>query len=220
MSRFRARLPNKNSLFPPSFARVASLIRKMRTAHFRGNAWQKCDFAALDIKQKTKRKRAGAAQAASAFSFFACLRGKPDPLRCCFPLFPRRVARERGSPFPRKFTPFRLRCAPCGTVVPLNVTLGKSVILPRFITLFWVQRHAAARLTRKNSRFPPSFARVASLIRKTCTASFRGNGVENAIFNALIKFFLMRRRQPQRLRSAALRQYEQTFHVPSRRAAV
>ena len=29
------------------------------------------------IKQKTKRKRAGAAQAASAFSFFACLRGHP-----------------------------------------------------------------------------------------------------------------------------------------------
>ena len=29
------------------------------------------------IKQKSKRKRAGAAQAASAFSFFACLRGHP-----------------------------------------------------------------------------------------------------------------------------------------------
>ena len=60
---------------------------------------QKCDFAALDIKQKSKRKRAGAAQAASAFSFFACLRGKPDPLRCCFPLFPRRIARERAMFF-------------------------------------------------------------------------------------------------------------------------
>ena len=33
--------------------------------------------AALDIKQKSKRKRPGAAQAASAFSFFACLRGHP-----------------------------------------------------------------------------------------------------------------------------------------------
>ena len=90
----------------------------------------------LNIKRKTKRKRAGAAQAASAFSFFACLRGKPNPLRCCFPLFPRRVARERTMAFPRKFTPFRLRCAPCGTVVPLKVTLGKSVILPRSITLY------------------------------------------------------------------------------------
>ena len=159
-------------------------------------------------------------QTFSASRFFACLRGKPNPLRCCFPLFPRRVARERGLPFPRKFTPFRLRCAPCGTVVPLKVTLGKSAILPRFITLFWVQRHAAARLIRKNSHFPPSFARFTSLIRKMRTAHFRGNGVENAIFNALIRLFLMRRRQPQRLRSAALRLYEQTFHVPSRRAAV
>ena len=75
-------------------------------------------------------------QTFSASRFFACLRGKPNPLRCCFPLFPRRVARERGLPFPRKFTPFRLRCASCGTVVPLKVTLGKSVILPRFITLY------------------------------------------------------------------------------------
>ena len=72
----------------------------------------------------------------SASRFFACLRGKPNTLRCCFPLFPRRVARERGSPFPRKSTPFRLRCASCGTVVPLKVTLGKSAILPRFIGLY------------------------------------------------------------------------------------
>ena len=45
---------------------------------------------------------------------------------------------------PAKIHSFRLRCAPCGTVVPLKVTLGKSAILPRFITHFWVQRHAAA----------------------------------------------------------------------------
>ena len=47
VSRFRARPTRKNSLFPPSFAHFISLIRKMRTAHFRGDAWQKCDFAAL-----------------------------------------------------------------------------------------------------------------------------------------------------------------------------
>ena len=121
--------------------------------------------------------------------FFACLRGKPITLRCCFPLFPRRVARERGSPFPRKFTPFRLRCASCGTVVPLNVTLGKSVILPRFITLFWVQRHAAARLTRKNSLFPHSFARFTSLIRKMRTPHFRGNARKMRFCFALLHFF-------------------------------
>ena len=95
-SRSRAILTRKNSPLPPSLARQVALVRKTCTASFRGNAWQKCDFAALDIKQKSKRKRAGAAQAASAFSFFACLRGKPDPLRCCFPLFPRRIARERA----------------------------------------------------------------------------------------------------------------------------
>ena len=38
VSRFRARLIRKNSRFPPSFARFTSLIRKMRTAHFRGDA--------------------------------------------------------------------------------------------------------------------------------------------------------------------------------------
>ena len=43
---------------------------------------------------------------------------------------------QARSPFPWKFTPFRLRCAPCGTVIPLKVTLGKSAILPRFIKLF------------------------------------------------------------------------------------
>ena len=32
---------------PPSFTPQVPLIRKMRTAHFRGDAWQKCDFAAL-----------------------------------------------------------------------------------------------------------------------------------------------------------------------------
>ena len=114
-----------------------AFVRKMRTAHFRGDAC-KMRFCFAWVKWKTKRKRAGEAQDASAFSFFACLRGKPNPLRCCFTIFPRRVARERGSPFPRKFTPFRLRCAPCGTVVPLKVTLGKSAILPRFIKLYFV----------------------------------------------------------------------------------
>ena len=47
MSRSRARLTRKNSLFPPSLARQVALVRKTCTASFRGNAWQKCDFAAL-----------------------------------------------------------------------------------------------------------------------------------------------------------------------------
>ena len=76
---------------------------------------------------------------------------------------------------PAKIHTFRLRCAPCGTVVPLKVTLGKSAILPRFITLFWVQRHAAARLTRKNLPLPPSLARQVALVRKMRTTHFRGN---------------------------------------------
>ena len=43
-----------------------------------------------------------------------------------------KALRQRGH----HATPFRLRCAPRGTVVPLKVTLGKSVILPRFIKLY------------------------------------------------------------------------------------
>ena len=74
---------------------------------------------------------------------------------------------------PAKIHTFRLRCAPCGTVVPLKVTLGKSAILPRFITLFWVQRHAAARFT--------------SLIRKMRTAHFRGNAWQKYDFAALYR---------------------------------
>ena len=31
-----------------------ALVRKMRTAHFRGDAWQKCDFAAHDLSEKQK----------------------------------------------------------------------------------------------------------------------------------------------------------------------
>ena len=41
MSRSRARLTRKNSLFPPALRSV----RNSRSAQ--GNAWQKCDFAAL-----------------------------------------------------------------------------------------------------------------------------------------------------------------------------
>ena len=41
MSRFRTRLTRKNSLFPPALRSV----RNSRPAQ--GNAWQKCDFAAL-----------------------------------------------------------------------------------------------------------------------------------------------------------------------------
>ena len=54
----------------------------------------------------------------SASRFFAYLMGKPDPLRCCFPLFPRRVARERAMLF-RGNSPFsacaalRARQSPC-----------------------------------------------------------------------------------------------------------
>ena len=44
---------------------------------------------------------------------------------------------QTRSPFPWKFTPFRLRYAPCKAVTLLKVTLGKSAILPRFITLFF-----------------------------------------------------------------------------------
>ena len=111
-SRSRARLTRKNSPLPPSFARFTSLIRKMRTPHFRGNAWQKCDFAAL------------------------------------------------------------------------------------YYTFLGAASRCRAILTRKNSPLPPSLARITSLIRKMRTAHFRGYGVENAIFNALIRLFLMRRRQP------------------------
>ena len=45
-----------------------------------------------------------------------------------------KALRQRGH----HATPFRLRCASCGTVVPLKVTLGKNAILPRFITLYFV----------------------------------------------------------------------------------
>ena len=69
-------LPAKIHSFRPrscdkshSFGKCARRILEVTLA--------KCDFAALDIKRKTKRKRAGAAQAASAFSFFACLKTTP-----------------------------------------------------------------------------------------------------------------------------------------------
>ena len=48
-----------------------------------------------------------------------------------------------------------------------------------------------ARLTRKNSRFPPSFARFISLIRKMRTAHFRGNACKNAVLPRFIGYYLM-----------------------------
>ena len=61
---------------------------------------------------------------------------------------------------PAKIHSFRLRYAPCKAAALLKVTLGKSVILPRFITLFWVQRHAACRNARRaRSRIVVHFTR-------------------------------------------------------------
>ncbi len=139
------------------------------------------------IKQKSKRKRAGAAQAASAFSFFACLRGHPDPLRCCFPLFPRRVARERAMLY-RGNSPLsacaalRARQSPCSKCAHRKVRFSVAGIK--------LYLGAASRcrtiLTRKNSPLPPSLARQVALVRKTCTASFRGNACKNAVLPRLI----------------------------------
>ena len=122
-----------------------------------------CDYQA--VKRKTKRKRTGAAQAASAFSFFACLKTTPpfendsaDRAHYCalrrnsvspqdrfleawFSLFLRADTGSILQGIRTAWSPrhsFRLRCAPCGTVVPLKVTLGKNVVLPRFITLYFV----------------------------------------------------------------------------------
>ena len=43
---------------------------------------------------------------------------------------------QARSPFPWKFTPFRLRYAPCGTVVPLKVTLAKTRFCFALLHLF------------------------------------------------------------------------------------
>ena len=77
-----------------------------------------------------------------------------------------------------------------------------------------------ARLTRKNSLFLPSIARVASHFRKMRTPHFRGNAWQKCDFAALYRTLFDVPTAPQRLRCAALRLYEQTFHVPSRRVAV
>ena len=169
--------------------------------------------------------RAKKLHAFSASRFFACLRGKPNTLRCCFPLFPRRVARERGSPLPRKSTPFRLRCAPCGTVVPLKVTLGKSAILPRFIELFECSVTLPLALPSKIHIFRPRSCDKSHSFGKCARQVLEVTASKISIFNAFIKllifaksgspfFFLgaASRCQPQRLRCAALRLYEQTFH--------
>ena len=99
-------------------------------------------------------------QLALPLDFAVTSEGKTRHAPLLFSPFSTASCAQARSPFPWKFTPFRLRCAPRGTVVPLQVTLGKSAILPRFITLFWVQRHAATRLTRKNSHFPPALRSV------------------------------------------------------------
>ena len=48
----------------------------------------------------------------------------------------------------------------------------------------------------KKKRGERKEGKEGALVREMHTPHFRGNGVENAIFNALIRLFLMRRRQP------------------------
>ena len=139
-------------------------------------------------------------------------------LEARFSLFLRENIKVTRSPYPQKFTlsayatlraeqSSRSRCAHRKvrfSVAGIKLNLGAA--------------------SRCRSPYPQKFTLSALirsrclLIRKMCTAHFRGDGVENAIFNALIKFFLMRRRQPQRTTSAKL--YRRAFHVPSRRFAV
>ena len=124
VSRSRTRLTRKNSHFPPSIARVASHFRKMRTAHFRGDAWQKCDFAALYYSFWVQRHAAAFHVFAKAKTFHFCaedmlaycsllsaqkfhVRSKGAQVRLTLiaPLRRTSVCRARcHSPYPQKFT--------------------------------------------------------------------------------------------------------------------
>ena len=174
MSKSRTRLTRKNSHFPPAL-RSAQGSRLAQ-----GNAWQKCDFAALYYTFFWVQRHAATRLTRKNSLFPPALRSvqgshlaqgnawqKCDFAALYYTFFGCSVTLPLA--LPAKIHAFRLRYAPRGTVVPLKVTLGKSVILPRFIELF-------------NKR-----------------------GLT---------------RSPQRLRCAALRLYEQTFHALFRRAAV
>ena len=87
----------------------------------------------------------------------------------------------------------------------LEATLGKSVILPRFIKLFECNVTLPAIKSRLSSSDTPSLRRVKLRLPS-------GNGVEKYRFSTSLSDFFNVPTAPQRLRSAALRLYEQTFH--------
>ena len=103
------------------------LIRKMRTAHFRGDACKNAVLPRL-ILSKNRKGKGSTAYRCSGLFVFCLFEGKTRPAPLLFsPLSAASCARARYA-LPRKFTPFRLRCAPCKAVALLKVRSPKSAI--------------------------------------------------------------------------------------------
>ena len=142
-------------------------------------------------------------QTFSASRFFACLKTTPplendsaDKAHYCA------LRRNSVSPQDRFLEAW------------FSLFLRESVKVSRSLSFCGRVSRFRARLTRKNSRFPPSFARGACSFGKCARRILEVTASKISIFNAFIKLFNKRglTRSPQRLRSAALRLYEQIFH--------
>ena len=155
-------------------------------------------------------------QLALPLDFAVTSEGKTRHAPLLFSPFSTASYAQARSPFPWKFTPFRLRYAPRKAVALLKATLGKSAILPRFIELFGCNVTLPLALPAKIHSFRLRYASCGTVVPLKVTLG------KSAILPRFIELFNKRglTRSPQRLRCAALRLYEQTFHVPSRRAAV
>ena len=96
-----------------------------------------------------------------------------------------KALRQRGH----HATPFRLRYASCKAVALLKVTLGKSAILPRFITLFWVQRHAARNVCE--APLCGCISKHFTFARKICSHTARSYPRKNFTFCARVHDFAL-----------------------------
>ena len=115
------------------------------------------DNPAIEYNRRMKISRTISSmfQLALPLDFAVTSEGKTRHAPLLFSPFSTASCAQARSPFPWKFTPFRLRYASCKAVALLKVTLGKSVILPRFIELFGCSVTLPLALPAKIHSFRP-----------------------------------------------------------------